>query len=143
MVDWNNPASPVSTWFTVRECLFLPHWGRLATEADGVDDAVKNSLFALCQKMDHLREFFKVPIIVHCMYRPPEYSKLVGGTETDVHTKGEAIDFNVDGILCDDARTLIEPSLEAMVIRMEKNEGAAWIHIDIHGVGPSGRYFNP
>ena len=143
MVDWSNPQSQVSQFFKVRECLWLPTWSRMATDADGLTDEIRSSLFALCQTMDHIREFFEEPINVHCTYRPPPYSVLVGGSATDVHTKGMAMDFDVQNVSCDDARSLLFPSLDALQIRMEKNPGKDWLHVDIHPVGPSGRYFNP
>lgn len=143
MINWEDPNCRVSDWFTVKECLWLPTWGRLANENDGLNDSVKNSLYALCSKLDHIREFFLCPMIVDCMYRPPSYSKLVGGFETDVHTMGEAADFKVGGIYTEDAKKLLEPSLEALGVRMEDNPGSDYIHIDIHSPGLTGRYFKP
>lgn len=144
-VDWTKPGSPVSSWFSVNECLYLPSWPfqRMATEADGLNDQIKNSLYALCQKMDHIRDFFACPIIVDCCYRPPAYSKLVGGSETDVHTKGEAMDFIIENIDATKVKELILPSLDSLGVRMENNPGSDYVHIDIHPPGITGRFFTP
>jgi hypothetical protein len=146
VIDWENPGAQVSEHFTVHDCLWLPTWNRMATEEDGLTEDIQAALYALCFKMEEVRDFMKAPIIVHCMYRPPEYSALVGGSLDDVHTMGLAIDFHVDGLgdgpSCDKVRELLEPSLEDLNIRMERNPGGNWIHIDIHPVIHE-RYFNP
>jgi hypothetical protein len=147
VIDWYNPKSRVSEYFTVKECLWLPHWGRMAMDIDGLEDEVKGNLIRLCQKMDHVRDFFSSPIIVHCMYRPPVYSELVGGTKTDVHTKGMAADIHILGFEgpsgCEQVKQLLIPSLEALEMRLENNPGSSYLHLDIHPPGITGRYFLP
>lgn len=144
-VDWDDPTSQVSKYFTVHDCLYLPTWKRMATEDDGATQAVKDNLIQLCMKMDILRDLFGCAINVHCTYRPPEYSVAVGGSEHDVHTVGEAMDFdcnpNMDIETIRD-KILNENKLEELNIRMEKGT-TSWIHIDTRKPGPSGRHFTP
>jgi hypothetical protein len=143
MIDWSIPESRVSKYFTVQECIFLHLWNRLATEDDGLTDAIKVNLIQLCQGLDVIREFLGVPMTVHCMYRSPEYSKLVGGFATDVHTTGQAIDFDCQpDLTCDEVRAKLLPKLLQFDLRMEKNPGKGWIHLDDHPVIHQ-RYFNP
>lgn len=143
-VDWTKPGSPVSSWFSVNECLYLPSWPfqRMATEADGLNDQIKNSLYALCQKMDMVREFFAAPIVVHCTYRPFAYNALVKGAENSAHTRGMAMDWSIDGLDCDKVRELLLPSLESLGMRMENLPGSKWIHLDISPV-INERFFKP
>jgi Peptidase M15 len=143
ILDWSNPDSMVSKYFSVQNCLFLPTWGRMATEADGLNDEVKNNLINLCTKMDEIKEFLGCGLNIHCIYRPPAYSPLVGGTATDVHTQGLAIDFDCNKYFSTDQvkEKFNKPNgddsiLEKFGIRMEDNgPSAGWIHIDIHAVG--------
>ncbi len=142
ILDWSNPASKVSEYFTVRECLWLPTWKRMANEEDGLNDSVKSNLITLCKTMDKIRDVLGQPIAVHCMYRPGPYSKLVGGSETDVHTLGQAIDFDCNPhMTCDEVKTKLLPLLEQYGLRMEDNGvGSGWVHLDTHPVGHA-RFF--
>jgi len=144
MIDWSDPNSMVSKYFSVREMLWLPKWNRLASEQnpdDHLTDSVKSNLVALCEIMDEVREYLGTPLSVHSGFRPPAYSVLVGGFATDVHTRGLAIDFDPNPELTiQDAKDLLEPCLEHLGIRMERGT-KTWIHLDTHPPGPSGRYF--
>jgi uncharacterized protein YcbK (DUF882 family) len=70
------------------------------------------------------------------------YSPIVGGTSTDVHTKGMAADFHVNGMTVEAVKEVLAPLLEGLEIRMEQGT-PTWIHVDIYPPGPSGRYFKP
>lgn len=142
MADWSDPSNQVSTYFKVKEALFLPSWGRMAQDSDGLNDDIRANLEALCAKLDVIRAFLACPMNVHCMYRPPSYSAQVGGSSTDVHTKGMAIDFDCNAdMTCDQVKEHLLPMLEQWGVRMENNgAGAGWVHIDIHPVG-NARYF--
>lgn len=143
VVDWSNPNCKLSQFFSVREALWLSTWGRLATIDDGLTDVIKGNLVKLSTKLDQLRVFFNTPMIVTSMYRPPEYSRLVGGTMTDVHTRGLACDFTMDfDESLNQVKEALIPRLDAFGIRLERGT-TNWIHIDTGPVGPSGRYFNP
>lgn len=138
---------PISKHFTSHEALFLPSWNREATESDGLDDSVRTNLKDLFSRMDQVRDHFNKPIRVHCAYRPEEYNKLVHGAANSAHKYGQACDFDVEGMSCDDVRAEILKSgmLESLNMRMEDNgAGAPWIHLDTRAV-PAGhnRYFKP
>lgn len=141
-IDWTDPTSQVSPHFTVRECLYLPTWGRLANEADGLNTDIQAQLVALCAKMEQVRDFLGAPINVHCMYRPPAYNLVIGAPENDVHSQGQAIDFDCNPqITCDQVRATLCTVLDQFEIRMERGT-TNWIHLDIHVVGHQ-RYFYP
>jgi uncharacterized protein YcbK (DUF882 family) len=130
-----SPDVKASNFFSWGELLNLPSWGRLATVEDGLTENILDNLNALALKMDSVRRSIGGPIIVHCAYRPPAYSKLVGGSETDVHTQGMAMDWNPSNMTCDAAKEILLPQLEDLGLRMEDNgPGAGWIHLDIHPV---------
>ena len=89
MADWSDPSNQVSTYFKVKEALFLPSWGRMAQDSDGLNDDIRANLEALCAKLDVIRAFLACPISVYivCIV-PPHIQLIVGGSPTDVHTKG-------------------------------------------------------
>lgn len=130
----------LSKFFTLTECLFLPSWGRVANEADGLTDEILANLKILCRKMDKVRLLVEVPIVVHCAYRPPEYNKQVGGAPNSWHMKGMAMDFHASYWDCDYVRSKLRPHLEELEMRMENLPGSSWIHMDI---GTGTRYFKP
>ena len=143
MIDWGKCSSPVSAHFTVSECLYLPKWNRLANEHDGLNDEIKGNLILLCTKLDTVRDFFKKPMIVHCMYRPKEYNSLIGGAVGSAHIEGLAIDFHVINRSCDEVREMLLPLLEQWKFRMEDLPGSNWVHLDLRDPGYGNRFFKP
>lgn len=139
-IDWTDPSCHVTSHFTVKDCLMLHSWNRLATEEDGADF---EKLIALCDKMEQVRNVLECEINVHCMFRSQAYNesqkiKPVG----DVHSMSLACDFDSNGYLTiEQVKAKLLPVLSTYGIRMEKGT-TTWVHIDLHGVGPSGRYFS-
>lgn len=153
LVDWSNPDEPISKYFTVREAIYLSRWGRLAREDDGLSGRVKFCLIAMAAKMDVVRDFIGLPIIVHRWYSPPGYNAVVGGSRYSRHMSlfGEhsAVDWHgkVDGAAtqseqCDILRAALEPKLEEWGLRMERLPGAHWVHLD-DALVMRERYFRP
>ncbi len=132
----------ISKHFTYHECLWLPTWGRHATEEDGLTTEVLLNLTAGAAAMDAVRDFFDLPINVHVWYRPVKYNAEVGGSATSAHMCLNpgiwACDFDVVGMDCDAARAKIlipdadgHTLLDRLNLRMEDNgPGAEWIHLD-------------
>lgn len=134
-----------SKFFTNKEALWLPQWNRAACEDDGLTEELLNNIKETAQWMDKVREYFGKPIRVHCWLRPLEYNKLVKGAKSSQHLLGKAVDFDVVGMTCDDAKAklLADNKLEEFGIRMEDNVGGSWIHLDSREPGPAGRFFKP
>lgn len=135
-IDWNDEKSPISKHFTVREALWLPTWGRLASESDGLDDRIRGEIARLANTLDLVRESMGNSVEVHCWYRPKEYNSLLNGAPHSAHMSlgpWSACDFHVkghDGIDgCADMRAIIRPNLSALNLRMEDIVGP-WIHLD-------------
>jgi hypothetical protein len=150
MIDWTNLTDKVSNHFTVKECLWLPQWGRMANDTDGLTDDIKNNLINLCDAMDTVRDYFGAPINVHCMLRPTAYNVLVKGAKSSAHLIGQACDFDVAGMSCKDAQDKIiaDGKLAIWLMRMEDNTKGGtvlptWLHLDLR-VPPTGnRFFIP
>lgn len=142
MLDWTDPTAKVSNHFTVKECIWLPSWNRMANENDGLDDTIKTNLETLCQAMDIVRDFLGKPINVHVTYRPEEYNKQIGGATHSAHVLGLAMDFDC-GEDCNETRAKLLPMLEQWNMRMENHNGP-WVHLDCNPVPEGGhRFFIP
>lgn len=149
MIDWTNAEEKVSTNFSVKDCVFLPSWNRLAGEEDGLTEEVKDNLINLCAKMEGVREFLGgYPIIVHCTFRPISYNKQVGGAPNSPHLSGMAMDWHLEGFAnstgCNSIRLKLIPKLEEFDMRLENNEYGAWCHLDYREPLPGhSRFFIP
>ena len=149
-INWSDPKSQVSTHFSVGDCITLPTWGRLANEADGLTDTIKDNLVHLCANMEGVRAYLgNRPIQVHCTYRPEAYNKIIGGAPHSSHVIGMAMDFHVEGLSdnkgCDSIRLLLQHKLQEFGIRMEdvsEKSNRTWIHIDLSEPHPN-RFFKP
>lgn len=141
-MDWTNPTDHVTDHFTVKDCLFLHNWNRLATQDDGADF---DKLLVLCQKLEEIRALLNCPMNVHCTFRSPEYNKeqsILLPTGMDVHAMNLACDFDCGPQLSiQQTKDLLQPQLDTLGIRMEFGT-TTWVHIDLHAPGPSGRYFH-
>ncbi len=157
VVDWNNPKSKISKYFTVEEAIMLREWKRLANESDGLNDKVKANLIKVfTEVMDPIRELLGKPVFIKSAYRPSAYNVAIGGATFSAHMAANeyaAVDFwtdqdgdgDKDGKDCDDIKAILMPLLEKMNIRMEDNgTGARWVHVD-NKLLPAGgnRFFKP
>ena len=164
MIDWNDPKCKISDHFTVKEAIWLPEWKRLGNlPEDQLTDEIKDNLVTTFKWMDSIREWAGAPINVHLAFRSMAYhldlykrmnEKNVANGKPEVHIpmgsmhlKGKAVDFDISGMSCDDAKQKIldDDKLEKMSLRMEKNgAGAGWVHLDDKAVAAGGnRYFIP
>lgn len=148
-IDWKNPKTKLSKHFTVKEAIWLPAWGRLANDADGLGEDAKAALIGMFWVMDKVREFVGLPIVVHCAFRPQLYNKLVGGAEKSAHMARmehgrliAAVDFHAKGEPPNETRILLLPKLNELDVRMEDLPGSNWVHVDTQRPG-STRYFRP
>lgn len=149
-IDYNANIVP-GGHFTWGEFLWLKSW-----QVHHIPSPIEiANLTTLAIKMESVRALFSKSINVHVAIRPilnnpasvhhgENYNALVGGALNSAHKDGRAIDFDVVGISCDDARSQLEPFLEPYGMRMEKKPGSNWLHLDFAQVPPGGhRYFLP
>lgn len=142
-IIWTDPACKVTEHFTVRDCLWLGKWARLANGGDGLTFALKSSLIETCEIAEQIRFAIRCPMTVTSMYRPTSYAPLVGSGPKSPHCFGLAMDFTTEpGMEIEEAKKIIRPLLDELQIRMERGT-TTWIHIDRRTPGPSGREFSP
>lgn len=153
VVNWADPNSKISKYFTVREAITLREWKRLANESDGLNDTVKANLISIFQKLDVIREFLGRPIFVKSAYRPSAYNVAIGGSKQSAHMADKdygAVDFwcdqdgdgDKDGEDYDLIKEKLMPKLAGWGLRMEDNgKGARWVHVDSKPVPQGGNIF--
>lgn len=155
-IDWSNPKSRISKYFTVEEAILLREWKRLGNESDGLNDTVKKNLIEIFKTMDLIREHLGVPVYIKSAWRPSAYNVHIGGAKQSAHMADKdygAVDFwcdkdgdgDKDGDDCDLIKEALRPKLVEWNIRMEDNgKGARWVHVDNRPVPPGGnREFKP
>jgi Peptidase M15 len=141
MINWKDEACQVTPHFSVKDCLYLHEWKRLASIE--TDQVYTHRLVALCEKMELIRAMLgDTPINVHSMFRSEDYNVALGILpHQDVHSESLACDFDALPILgVEDVKQRLRPHLAALGIRMEKGT-LGWVHIDMKEIGPSGREF--
>lgn len=143
-IQWTDPNTKLTQYFTVKDALWLPTWNRLAIAKDGLGPTQQANLSMLMVVMDKVRAFLAKPIIVHVSFRPYAYNKLIGGALNSSHVEGKACDFHVAGMTCDAVRAALLPKLEEWGLRMENLPGSSWVHLDTRPVPKGGtRFFKP
>ena len=138
VINWKDPKCKVTANFTVNDACYLPSWAKL--HAPTVQEQANLTL--ICQFLEKVRALVGKPLKVHCMIRPPEYNKQIGGRPQSAHLEGLACDFSVQGMTADKVRELLVPKLELWKFRMEKLPGSNWVHVDLKAPITS-RYFAP
>jgi len=132
----------VTANFSDFEIRYLHQWNRLADPSDGLTHEIWANLVRVAEKLEEIRNILGVPLVITSWYRPLHYNHIIGGAKRSAHVEGLAVDFRTKGMSCDRARELLEPLLEDLGIRMERNPGSSWVHIDLRK--PIGeRYFLP
>lgn len=139
-----NDRVPGSDNFKWQEILYLPRWQVYAMPDTYT---IYKNLKLITHRLEMVREVIGSPLIVTSGWRPRLYNTLIGGAKNSAHIHGRAIDFYAldypGGDGCDKVRSWLENKLDQFDIRMERNPGGNWVHIDINSVGQTGRYFYP
>jgi len=125
--------------FTWGEVLYLRQW---AIHVYPTTEQYVH-LIRIASKMQWIREFFNKPVHITSGLRPDKYNHLIGGAAGSAHISGQALDFVVEGMDCDEVRAQLLPLLDHLDLRMENLPGANWCHIDLRLPGKGGRFFKP
>ena len=120
------------------EALYCPQWNIYAVPTDDVIRRIEK----FAAKVQAVRDFLAVPMLVTSWWRPPKYNRLIGGAEFSEHMEGGALDFRCPGLSGDELRHKLQPELERLGLRMEDLPGASWVHIDDKEPGNK-RFFRP
>ena len=86
------PFDKISQYFTLQEAI-----GSATAERRKInnypDEATLARIAETARKMDSVRRFLGVPIVVTSWYRSPALNKAIGSKPTSQHVKGEAVDW--------------------------------------------------
>lgn len=84
----------------------------------------------LCEAtLEPIRAIVKKPIVITSGFRCHELNEAVNGEETSQHTKGEAVDFHVPGIPCEDVFVMIKDKVNYDQLILELRAEKEWIHV--------------
>lgn len=130
--------------FRWKEALWVAHWEVCAFPSD----EIYTNIIAMAIKLEQVRAILKTEMKITSWYRPKWYNEWprpfgANGAKCSYHIRGMAVDFQPYAMDCDKARALLEPLLEKLGLRMEKNPHSNWVHLDCGVPGGSGRYFEP
>ena len=95
-------------------------------------DQITN-LVLLCQFiLQPIREHFDKPVIINSGYRSPELCLLVNSTVTSQHTKGQAADFEINGVSNKELADWIVANLDYDQCILEfwnkEEPNSGWVH---------------
>jgi hypothetical protein len=95
-------------------------------------DQITN-LILLCQFiLQPIKEHFGKPVIINSGYRSPELCLLVNSTVTSQHTKGQAADFEINGISNKELADWIVANLDYDQCILEfwnkEEPNSGWVH---------------
>ena len=140
-LDSAIPGAPNFSW---GEFLYLPSVGFHAHP--GKMTEYKN-IIATAQKMQKIREILgNDPIRITSGWRPDFYNQLIKGAVSSAHILGLACDFIHKYYEAREVREILEPKLEELKIRMERDsfDKMDWVHIDLKPpLSIGSRYFVP
>ena len=93
-------------------------------------NSLDNMLELICYCLQPLREKIKKPMIITSGYRNSEVNKLVGGVANSQHTKGQAVDFVINGMTVEQIINFIKVNnIEFDQLIGEYNKNSKWVHI--------------
>lgn len=109
------------------------------------DPAVIENLKALCIKvLEPVRVHYGKSITPSSGYRSPVVNGAVGGSKTSQHMTGEAVDFVVPGVPCDQVVQWIQKNLTYDQLILEyynPAKGTGWVHCSYRRQGTNRKQF--
>ena len=127
-------------YFTVKELVRSATAQQLGIDNTPPPDAVDALHELVGNVLDPLREAWGGPIWVNSGYRCPELNRIVGGTPSSQHQRGEAADITV-GSPANNRRLLaLIKRLDLPVDQCIDEKGCRWIHVS-HSKGHNRRLY--
>ena len=116
-------------YFTIKELTRAMTATRYGIDNTPPASAVKALHDLVDNVLDPLREAWGGPIRVNSGYRCPELNKLVGGTPTSQHQRGEAADITVGSRSANRRLLALIKQLNLPVDQCIDEQGCHWIHV--------------
>ena len=127
-------------YFTIAELTRSDTARRLGIDNKPPASAVKALTLLVDEVLDPLREAWGGPIRVNSGYRCPELNKVVGGTPSSQHQRGEAADITVGSRSANRRLLALIKRLDLPVDQCIDEKGCRWIHVS-HRKGRNRRMY--
>ena len=116
-------------YFTVKELTRSATAQRLGIDNTPPASAVQALNELVDNVLDPLREAWGGPIMVNSGYRCPELNRIVGGTPSSQHQRGEAADITVGSQTENRLLLALIKRLDLPVDQCIDEKGCRWIHV--------------
>ena len=90
-------------------------------------NSLDNMLELIVNCLQPIRDLIKKPMIITSGFRCAAVNILVGGAEKSQHTKGQAVDFKIDGMKPAEIVSIIKES--GIEFDQLINEYDSWVHV--------------
>ncbi|MGF1481259.1 MAG: D-Ala-D-Ala carboxypeptidase family metallohydrolase [Cyanophyceae cyanobacterium] len=126
VIDWDDPNSYVSEYFTVKE----------VTQGDRrripQTDDIKQNIVTLAKYMDEVRKLWGSAIGVTSWYRPPRINAMVGGVRNSQHISGRAVDvYPLNGKSAEFEQWLDQVAWKNRALGYGVASGRGFTHLDL------------
>lgn len=85
--------------------------------------------------LEKVRDHFGKAVTVNSGYRSPELNKAIGGSTTSQHMKGEAVDFEINGVANADICRWIKANLifDQLILEFytQGSPNSGWVHCSV------------
>ena len=126
--------------FTIKELVRSDTATRLGINNMPPASAVKALNALVDNVLDPLRDAWGGPIHVNSGYRCPRLNRIVGGTPSSQHQRGEAADINVGSPARNRRLLALIKRLDLPVDQCIDEKGCRWIHVS-HRAGHNRRLY--
>lgn len=100
------------------------------------EDVVKNFI-VVAKELQKIRDFYGRSIQINSWYRDPKTNRRVNGASDSRHLYGDAVDFTVKGIHCQDVYKRLNPTWKC---GLASTVSDAFVHLDTRGLKYGGQY---
>ena len=118
---------------------------RFGISNEPTEEALTNLQKLATHILQPVRDNFGKPLIITSGYRSPELCVKIGSTTTSQHTKGQAADFEINGIANKDLSDWIHQNLDydQLILEFWKPEdpNSGWVHCSYKGEGQNRKQY--
>lgn len=133
---------------TREDIMLSPHFSLhevLTTSHSDIDnwptnpETIQKLQYCCVNVLEKVRDHYGKPVRVNSGYRSPALNKKIGGSTTSQHMKGEAMDFEIDGIPNADICRWIESNLvfDQLILEFYTRgvPNSGWVHCSVVTTG--------
>ena len=130
---------------TLKELTKSESAARFDISNEPTEDVILNLQSLAANILQTVRNHFDKPLIITSGFRSPELCVKIGSTTTSQHTKGQAADFEINGIANKDLSDWIHQNLDydQLILEFWKPEdpNSGWVHCSYKGEGQNRKQY--